>query len=92
MKGAMTFSSPSGITKKWWVPTVSKLSFYLGPGRMPGWGPVGLGVCFSASASITLASNMLVSACWYRTMAMGEMGEGEQDGTSLMNAGMMGKV
>jgi len=53
---------------------------------------VGLGVCFSASASIALASSAFVLACWYRTMAMGEMGEGEQDGTSLMNAGMMGKV
>ena len=53
---------------------------------------MGLGVCFSASASIALASSAFVLACWYRTMAMGEMGEGEQDGTSLMNAGMMGKV
>ena len=37
-------------------------------------------------------SNVLVSACWYRTIAMGEIGEGEQDGTSLINAGMMGEV
>jgi len=44
------------------------------------------------SASIALASNALVSACWYNTMAMGEIGEGEQDGTSSMKAGMTGEV
>jgi len=44
------------------------------------------------SASIALASNILALACWYKTMAMGEIGEGEQDGTSSMKAGMMGKV
>jgi len=46
----------------------------------------------SASVSIALASNMLVSACWYRTTAMGEIGEGEQDGTSSMKAGITGEV
>ena len=35
---------------------------------------------------------MLASVCWYRTIAIGEMGEGEQDGTSSMNAGITGKV
>ena len=44
------------------------------------------------SVSIALASSTLVSACWYRTMAMGETGEGEQDGMSLIKAGMMGEV
>jgi len=77
MKGAMMSSSPSGMTKKWRVPTASKLSFHLGPGCTPGWGPLGLGVCSSISASIALVSNVLVSACWYRTIAMGEMEEGE---------------
>ena len=71
---------------------VLKLSFHPGLGKTPGWGPVGLGVCFSASASMALVSNALVSACWYKTMAMGEMGEGEQDGMSSMKAGMMGEV
>jgi len=49
-------------------------------------------VCPSASASMALDSSVLVLACWYRTMAMGEIEEEEQDGTSSMNAGMMGKV
>ena len=53
---------------------------------------MGLGVCPSVSASIALLSNVLASACWYKTMAMGEIGEGEQDGISSMKAGMMGKV
>jgi len=44
------------------------------------------------SASIALVSNILTSACWYKTMAMGEIGEGEWDGTSSMKAGMTGKV
>jgi len=44
------------------------------------------------SASIAFASSVLVLACWYNTMAMGEMGEGEQDGTSSIKAGMTGKV
>ena len=34
----------------------------------------------------------LASACWYRTIAIGEMGEGEHEGTSSMNAGMTGEV
>jgi len=46
----------------------------------------------SASASIALAISMLASACWYKTMAIGEIGEGEQDGTFLMKAGMRGEV
>ena len=70
----------------------SKLSFQPGPGKTPGWGPVGLGVRPSVSASIALASNVLVSACWYKTIAMGEIGEGERDGTSSMKAGMMGEI
>jgi len=53
---------------------------------------VGLGVRPSASASMVLAVSMLASVCWYRTMAMGEMGEGEQDRTSLIKAGMTGEV
>jgi len=53
---------------------------------------VGLGVRPSVSVSIALLSNVLASACWYKTMAMGEIGEGEQDGISSMKAGMMGKV
>jgi len=44
------------------------------------------------SASIAFASSALVSACWYNTMAMGEIGEGERDGTSSMKAGMTGEV
>jgi len=44
------------------------------------------------SASIALVSIVLVLACWYRIMAMGEIGEGEQDGTSSMKAGTMGEV
>ena len=44
------------------------------------------------SASMALASNVLVSVCWYRIMAMGKIGEGEQDGMSLMKAGMTGEV
>jgi len=44
------------------------------------------------SASMALVSSELVSAYWYRTMAMGETGEGKQDGTSSMKAGMTGKV
>ena len=44
------------------------------------------------SVSIALASNALVLVCWYRTIAMGETGEGEQDGTSSMKAGMTGEV
>jgi len=44
------------------------------------------------SASIALASNILALACWYKTMAMGEIGEGERDGTSSMKAGMTGEV
>jgi len=53
---------------------------------------VGLGVRPSVLASIALAVSMLASVCWYRTMAIGEIGEGEQDGTSSMKAGMTGKV
>jgi len=49
-------------------------------------------VCPSVSASIALASNILALACWYKTMAMGETGEGERDGTSSMKAGIMGEV
>jgi len=70
----------------------SKLSFHPGPGCTPSWGPLGLGVCPSVSASIALASSVLVSVCWYRIMAMGEMGEGEQDRTSSMKVGMTGEV
>ena len=44
------------------------------------------------SASLASVSNILASACWYKTMAMGEIGEGEQDGTSSMKAGMTGEV
>ena len=44
------------------------------------------------SASIALVSNVLASACWYKTMAMGEIGEGEGDGMSSMKAGMTGEV
>ena len=44
------------------------------------------------SASLALASNVLASVCWYKTIAMGEIGEGEQDGTSPIKAGMTGKV
>ena len=51
-----------------------------------------LGVRPSASASITSVFSMLVSACWYKTMAMGEIGEGEKNGTSSIKAGMTGKV
>jgi len=92
MKGAMRSSSLSGMTKKWQVPVAVKLSFQPGLGKIPGWGPLGLGVCPSALASMALASSALVLACWYKTTAMGEIGEGERDGTSLMNAGMIGKV
>jgi len=92
MKGAMTSSSPSEMTKKWWVPKAVKLSFQPGPGSTPGWRPVGLGVRPLASVSIALASSVLVSACWYKTMAIGETGEGEQDVTSSMKAGMTGEV
>jgi len=53
---------------------------------------VGLRVCPSASASIALASRTLASVCWYKTTAMGEIGEGERDGTSSIKAGMMGEV
>jgi len=53
---------------------------------------VGLGVRPSASASIALAASVLASVCWYRTMAMGEMGEEDRDGTSSMKAGMTGEV
>ena len=42
--------------------------------------------------SIVLAMSTLASACWYRTIAIGEMGEGEREGTSSMNAGMTGEV
>ena len=44
------------------------------------------------SASMALVSNVLVSVCWYKIMAMGEIGEGEQDGTSSIKAGMTGEV
>ena len=44
------------------------------------------------SVSIAFAFSVLVLACWYNTMAMGEIGEGEQDGTSSMKAGMTGEV
>ena len=44
------------------------------------------------SVSIALVSNALVSACWYKTMAMGEIGEGERDGMSSMKARMTGEV
>jgi len=53
---------------------------------------VGLGVRPSVSASIAFASNVLALACWYRTMAMGAIGEGERDGTSSIKVGMTGKV
>jgi len=77
MKGAMTSSLPSGMTKKWQVPVVVKLSFQPGPGNTPGCGLLGLGVRLSVSASMALDSSVLVLACWYKTMAMGEIGEGE---------------
>ena len=82
----------SGITKKWQVPVAVKLSFQPGLGKMLGWGLVGLGVRPSVSASMALDSILLVSACWYKAMAMGEMGEGERDATSLMKAGIMGEM
>ena len=88
----MTSSLPSGMTKKWQVPVAVKLSLQLGPGRTPGWGPLGLGVHSSVSASIALASSALVLACWYRTMAMGEVGEVEWDGMSLMKVDMTGEA
>jgi len=44
------------------------------------------------SVSMALVSTALVSVCWYRTIAMGEIGEGEQDGTSSMKVGIMGEV
>jgi len=44
------------------------------------------------SVSMALVSTVLVSACWYKTMAMGEIGEGEQDGTSSIKVGMTGEV
>jgi len=44
------------------------------------------------SASIALASNILALACWYKTMAMEEIGKGEWDGTSSMKVGITGKV
>ena len=88
----MMSSSPSGITKKWRVPMAVKLSLQPGLGRMPGWGLLGLEVRPSASASMALDSTSLVSACWYKTIAMGETGEGERDATSLMKAGMTGAV
>ena len=53
---------------------------------------MGLGVRPSVSASLALVSVILASAYWYKTMAMGEIGEGEWDGTSSMKAGMTGKV
>jgi len=53
---------------------------------------VGLGVRPSASASIALAASELASVCWYRTTAIGKIGEGEQDGMSSMKAGMTGEV
>ena len=53
---------------------------------------MGLGVRPSALASIVLAVSMLASAYWYRTTAIGEMGDGERDGMSSMKVGMMGKV
>jgi len=53
---------------------------------------VGLGVHPSVSASIVLVISILASACWYKTTAMGEMGEGEQEGSSSIKAGMTGKV
>ena len=53
---------------------------------------MGLGVRPSASASIALVFNVLALACWYRTIAIGEIGEGEQEGTSSMKAGMMGEM
>jgi len=46
----------------------------------------------SVSASIALASSALVLACWYRTMAMGEVGEVEWDGMSLMKVDMTGEA
>jgi len=53
---------------------------------------VGLGVRPSASAFIASVFSMLASVCWYKTTAIGEMGEGERDGTSSMKAGMTGEV
>ena len=41
---------------------------------------------------MALASSALVSACWYKTTAIGEMGEGEWEVTSSMKVGTMGKV
>jgi len=41
---------------------------------------------------MALDSNAIVLACWYKTIAIGETGQGEQDATSLMKVGMIGKV
>ena len=68
------------------------MSFQPGPRSTPGWGLLGLGVHPSASASMALASSVLVLACWYKTTAIDETGEGEQDVTSSMKAGMMGEI
>ena len=53
---------------------------------------MGLGVRPSASAFIILVFSALASACWYKTMAIGEMGEGEQDGTFSIKVGITGEV
>ena len=42
--------------------------------------------------SIALVSSVLVLACWYKTTAIEEMGEGEQDGMSSIKVGMTGEV
>jgi len=46
----------------------------------------------SASAFIASVFSVLASVCWYKTIAMGEIGEGEQEGTSSMKVGITGEV
>ena len=41
---------------------------------------------------MTLAFSVLASVCWYKTIAIGETGEGEQDMTSSMKVGITGEV
>jgi len=87
----MTSSSLSGMTKKWQVPVGVKLSCHPGLGRMPGWGPSGLGVCPSALIFMVFILISCISVCWYRTTAKGEMGEGEWEVMSLMKAASVGE-
>jgi len=44
------------------------------------------------SVSMALVSSVLVLVCWYKTIAMGKIGEGEGDRMSSMKAGTMGEV